>query len=112
MSAFENHAAEAAQLETEITRKGIVLGIDWTNDAEVHSIARRALSLHLDPLELDHPAASPKGMAMLEIVGLSQLMLQVMKESADEGILTHGGPVWKKLGRALWEEAQLSKDSR
>jgi hypothetical protein len=112
MSAFENYAAEAAQLEIEIARKGIVLGIDWTNDAEVSAIARRAFSSHLDTLELDHPAASPKGMAMLEIVGLSQLMLRVMKESADQGILTHGGPVWKKLGRALWEEAQLGKDSK
>ena len=112
MSAFENYAAEAAQLEIEITRKGIVLGIDWKNDDEVRTIARRALSSLLDTLELDHPAASPKGMAMLEIVGLSQLMRRVMKESADHGILTHGGPVWKKLGHALWEEAQLGKERK
>ena len=109
MPAFENYAAEAAQLETEIARKGIILGIDWNNDAQVNAIARRALTSHVDTLELDHPAASAKGMATLELVGLSQLMLRVMKESADDGIITHGGPVWKALGRALWEQARLKK---
>jgi hypothetical protein len=109
MPGFENYATEAAQLEAEIARKGIVLGIDWNNEADVRALAKRALKSHIDTLELDHPAASPKGMAMLEIVGLSQLMLRVMKESADDGVITHGGPVWKSLGRALWEQARLMK---
>lgn len=104
MPVFENYAAEAAQLETEIARKGIILGIDWNNDAEVRALAKRVLSAHTDTLQLDHPANSPKGAAMLEIVGLSQLMLKVMKNSAGDGIISHGGPVWKSLGRALWEE--------
>ena len=38
-------------------------------------------------------------------------MLRVMKESADDGIITHGGPVWKALGRALWLQANLTKGS-
>ena len=109
MATFENYAAEAAQLETEIARKGVVLDIDWNNDAAVKALARRALASLSDTLQLDHPPGSPKGMAMLEIIGLSQLMLKVMKESADEGIITHGGPVWKSLGRALWEEARIAK---
>ncbi|MFY9329603.1 MAG: hypothetical protein WAO76_16540 [Georgfuchsia sp.] len=105
MPEFENYAAEAAQLETEIARKGVVLGIDWNNEAEVRKLARHALASLSDTLKLDHPPGSQKGMATLEIIGLSQLMLKVMKQSADEGILTHGGPVWKSLGRALWEES-------
>jgi hypothetical protein len=109
MAAFEHYATEAAQLETEIARKGVILGIDWKNAAVVHTLARRALATHADTLELDHPPGSPKGMALLELVGLAQLMLKVMTESADEGIITHGGPVWKTLGRALWEEAGHNK---
>lgn len=109
MPEFENYAAEATQIETEIARKGVILGIDWRNDAEVHALARQALLAQTDTLQLDHPPNSEKGMAMLEIVGLSQLMLKVMKESAGDGIITHGGPVWKSLGRALWEEAGLAK---
>ena len=39
-----------------------------------------------------------------------QLMLTVMKESADDQIHTHGGPLWKTLARALWAEHDLRKD--
>lgn len=112
MHSSENYATEVAQLEREIARKGLILDIDWANEPEVRALARRALNSHVDTLELDYPAASPKGMAMLEILGLSQLMLRVMKESADDGIITSGGPVWKSLGRALWEEARLSKSAK
>lgn len=111
MSEFENYASEAAQLETEIARKGIILGIDWNNAGEVHALARRMLSSHTT-LQLDHPAHSPQGMAMLEMAGLSQLMLKVMENSAGDGIITHGGPVWKSLGRALWEESKEARETR
>ena len=112
MPEIENYAAEAAQLEIEIAHKGAILGIDWNNEAEVRKLARHALASLSDTLKLDHPAGSQKGMAMLELIGLSQLMLKVMKESADDGFLTHGGPVWKALGRALWEEARIAKDAK
>lgn len=110
MPASDHYATEAVQLETEIARKGAILGIDWSNDAAVHGLARRALSSHTDTLELDHPATSEKGMAMLELIGLSLLILKLMKESVDEGIITQGGPVWKSLSRALWEEARIAKE--
>lgn len=112
MSAFETYAKEAAQLEGEIARNGIILGVDWKNDVQVRTVAKRALTAHVDTLELDYPAASPKGMATLELVGLSQLMLRVMKESADEAVINLGGEIWKALGRALWDEARMGKANK
>lgn len=108
MPEFENYAAEARQLEIEIERKGVILGIDWNNEAEVRRLARRALKSHGDTIELMDPPDTLKGKVTLEIIGLSQLMLKVMQQSADDGIHTHGGPVWKSLGRALWEESHMS----
>ena len=32
-------------------------------------------------------------------------MLRTMQESAEEGVLTHGGPAWKAFARALWAES-------
>lgn len=104
MPNFENFAAEARQLETEITRKGVILGIDWDNTNQVRALARQALACHGDTIKLDCSPFSPEGLAKVELFGLAQLMQKIMKESADEGFLIHGGKVWKTFAKALWEE--------
>lgn len=109
MPASDHYAAEASQLEIEISRKGAILEINWNNDAEVHKLVKRALKTDADTLQLDHPANSPKGVAAMELVALCLLILKLMRDSADKGIITQGGPIWKALSRALWEEARLSE---
>ena len=105
MSGFENYSREALQIEHEIERKGAILGIDWNDTAQVRELARAALDCKLgaDNCEPDDPADR----ARLELFGLAQLMLTVMKESADQGQHTHGGAAWKSLARALWAEHEL-----
>lgn len=102
MSGFENYAREARQLEHEIETKGVILGIDWNNAEQVRELARQAFDCKLGALDCDPD--DPLDRARLELFGLAQLMLTVMKESADENSLTHGGPAWKALARALWAE--------
>lgn len=102
MSAFENYAREAQRLEHEIATKGIILGIDWSDPAQVRELARQAMDCRVG--NLDCEPDEPGDRARLELFGLIQLMLTVMKESADDQIHTHGGPLWKVLGRALWAE--------
>ena len=43
MSGFENYARQAKEIELEIERKGIALGIDWNDTATVAALARAAL---------------------------------------------------------------------
>jgi hypothetical protein len=107
MPTFENYAEEAKRIEHEIVRHGIALGIDWTDDAAVHALAREALACHPGSGANCVPNG-PEGRAKLELFGLAQLMLTVMAESAGEDIETHGGPVWKAFGRALWLESGLA----
>lgn len=108
MANFENFAAEAQQLESEIARKGVIIGIDWENEAQVRKLAKQALACHGETIQLDCNPSSPEGMAKLELFGLAQLMLKVMQQSADDGMLTHGGAVWKSFARALWQEMRKS----
>jgi hypothetical protein len=106
MTGFEHHAEEARRIEQEIVRLGIALGIDWEDEVEVRALAREALACHPGGAG-GHPG-SPVERARVELFGLAQLMLKVMTESArDQGIHTHGGPVWKAFGRALWLESGL-----
>ena len=104
MAGFEHYAAEAAQLEIEIERKGIALGVDWDNDVEVRLLAREAINRRV--ANADFSSDSPEELAREKLFGLALLMLKVMQESADENIHTHGGKVWKSFARALWAEHQ------
>ncbi len=104
MSGFENFTKQAKQIELEIERKGIALGIDWNDPAVVARLAREALAY--GPDQINAPSVDPLQHARNELFGLTHLMLQVMEESAREKIHTHGGPIWKIYGRALWDAWQ------
>jgi len=105
MSGFENYSREAQQLEHEIERKGAILGIDWDDTVQVRELAREALDCKLGANNCEPD--DPQDRARIELFGLAQLMLTVMKESANENMLTHGGAAWKAFAHALWAEHDL-----
>ena len=105
MSGFENYSREALQIEHEIERKAAILGIDWNDAVQVRQLAREALDCKLDATNCD--PKDPQDRARLELFGLAQLMLTVMKESAQDDMQTHGGATWKAFARALWAEHEL-----
>lgn len=109
MSGFENYARQAAEIELEIERKGIALGIRWDDPAAVDELARAALTCR--PEDMEHCFGDPRAHARHELFGLAHLMLQVMEESAREKIITHGGPIWKTFGRALWRVWRARQES-
>jgi hypothetical protein len=105
MSGFENYSSEALQLEREIERKGVILGIDWNDAAQVRDLARQALDCKLGQ---NHCMPGDRlDRSRIELFGLAQLMLTVMKESAGADIHTHGGAAWKAFAHALWAEHDL-----
>jgi len=106
MPIFSNFSAEAARLETEIARKGIIIGIDWDNQSQVRDLARQALACTGDKIAQNCDLQTSEGRAKMELFGLAHLMLKVMTDSAQEGFLSHGGDVWKAFAKALWEEMQ------
>jgi hypothetical protein len=109
MSGFENYSREAVQLEQEIERKGVILGIDWNDAAQVRNLARQAMACKVGQNHCD--SREPEDRARLELFGLAQLMLKVMKESADDGVHTHGGAAWKAFAHALWAEHDLQQEN-
>ena len=108
MSGFENYSREALQIEHEIERKGVVLGIDWNDAAQVRDIARQALDCKFG--QSDCKPDNPLDRSRLELFGLAQLMLTVMKQSANDDMQTHGGVAWKAFAHALWTELDLRRN--
>lgn len=110
MAGFENYWRNTQEIEQEIERKGIILGIDWNDEVQVRALAHEAIG-HL-PEEVKRAAANPadhKLMAKIDLFGLAALMLRTMEESAGEGFESHGGPAWKAFAKALWTEAELRR---
>jgi hypothetical protein len=92
----------AAEIETQIVRLGIALGIDWDDEGQVRALAREALLHSQDVLaEYGQHHGDYRLKAKIELFGLAGLMMQIMKDSANEGIHTHGGRAWKSFSRAL-----------
>ncbi|MBI5860603.1 MAG: hypothetical protein HZB64_00210 [Rhodocyclales bacterium] len=104
MSLPENYGKETAQIELEIERKGVILGIDWNDAAQVRQLAHDAFHCRLGQADcdVDHPLRR----ARVELFALAQLMLAVMTESAENGVESHGGAAWKIFARALWLEKE------
>jgi hypothetical protein len=107
MPPFENYSEEAQRIEREIQRHGVLLGIDWHDEAAVRALAREALACRPGGPQADCLPNTPQQRTKLELFGLAQLMLKVMTESAGENIMIHGGPAWKAFARALWSESGL-----
>lgn len=104
MSIPENFVEETTELEHEIERKGIILGIDWNDEAQVQDLARQAFHCH--PGEAGCDIDDPAQRARVELFALAQLMLEVMTKSAENGFESHGGPAWKAFARALWRDKE------
>lgn len=110
MADFENHTEQARAIELEIERKGIALGIDWKDPAEVRALAHEALDHYAE--NVHRAAVNPhdhRQMAKVELFGLAALMLRTMEESAASGVETHGGDAWKGFARALLAEKLARK---
>lgn len=106
MTGFEHFERDATELEREILMRGILLGLDWSDHAQMRRLAREALEggpQHTQALLRD---PDPQRRARGELFALGVLMLRTMQGSAQTGIHTHGGRAWKAFGRALIEEAE------
>lgn len=112
MAGYEHYNEIAKQIEHEMVVKGIVLGIDWTNEAQVGDLAHEALDHLADDVKRAASGhADHKLMAKVDLFGLAALMLRTMEESADTGFLSHGGVAWNAFAKALWREAELRKSA-
>jgi len=109
MSGFEHYARDAEELEHEIAKLGVALGIDWDYQSAVRALAREALQGGAAHIENLVRSADPPQRAKGELFALGVMMLRTMETSAEQGIHTHGGPCWKAFGRALIEEANAAR---
>ncbi|NMG66521.1 hypothetical protein GPA19_16365 [Azoarcus indigens] len=106
MSGFGHYERDAEELEREIVKRGIVLGLDWQDENQMRELAREALTTSAQESLAELRGDDPQARARVELFGLAALMLETMRQSAEIGVHTHGGPAWKAFGHALIVESQ------
>ena len=102
----------ASEIETRIVRLGIALGINWGDETQVRELAREALYHSKEAMaqSAQHPG-DYRQKAKVELFGVAALMMQLMTETAEEGLLTHGGDAWKSFSRALMHERGMENQN-
>jgi hypothetical protein len=105
MSGFEHFSRDALELEREILKQGMLMGLDWNDTVAMRQLAREALDGGADHTRALLRDPNPQLRAKGQLFAFAVLMLRVMQGSADTGLHTHGGVAWKAFGRALIEEA-------
>lgn len=102
MSQAENHWNEVSQIETELMRHMIALGLDWHNEASMTALATECKNFGPDNARAAYASKDRTLITKAELFGLVNTMFHTMENAARENRDVHGGEVWKALGKHLY----------
>lgn len=102
MSQIENHWDEVAQIETQIMRKMIALGLDWHDATEMRLLADECKVFGPSDVQAAYASNDQSRITKAELFSLASIMIQTMENATLESRDVHGGEVWKAFGRHLY----------
>ena len=102
MSQNENHWDEVSQIETELKRRMIALGLDWHSEAVMMQLASECKVFGPGNAQAAYASHDQRLITKAELFGLVSVMLRTMESAAREGRDVHGGEVWKAIGRHFY----------
>lgn len=103
MSQIEHHSKEIEQIELELTRKMIVLNLDWHDAQAMAKLAAECKAFGPKQAQAAYASGDMAQKAKAELFSLASLMIQTMENATLEGRDVHGGEVWKAFGKHLYE---------
>lgn len=106
MSGFGHYERTALELEDEIVTRGVLMGLDWADPVQVRALASEALDCTSEQRLAMLRAHDEKVKAKGELFALSELMLDIMRQSALAGVHVPDVGVWETFSRALAEAAR------
>lgn len=98
-----DYSKNTDEIEKELTRAVIALGIDIHDDNQVTMLVRNAFNKeHLKATEYLAKTGDRDALTILNLYGLIDLMFKTMADSAEHGFETHGGDTWKAIARKIY----------
>ena len=102
MSQTENHWSEVRQIETEIARYMIALGLDWQDEAAMTQLATECKVFGPDNARAAFASKDQQRINKAQLFGLVSTMIQTMKSAALDERDVHGGEIWKAFAKHLY----------
>lgn len=102
MSQTENHWAEVANIEIELQRYMIVLGMDWHDTFAMSQLAAECKNFGPDNAKAAYATHDQRLITKAKLFGLVSMMLQTMESAALDNRDVHGGEVWKAFAKHLY----------
>lgn len=102
MSQTENHWAEVANIELEIQRYMMALGLDWHDEMAMTQLATECKNFGPDNAKAAYASSDQRLITKAKLFGLVSMMIQTMESAALENRDVHGGEVWKSFGKHLY----------
>jgi hypothetical protein len=107
LSQIENHYDEVSNIETELRRHMIALGLDWQNEVSMMQLAVECKAFKSSHAQAAFASHDRVQKTKAEIFALASLMLRTMENAAGENREVHAGEVWKSFGKHLYEDFPL-----
>lgn len=102
MSQIENHKNEVSQIETELMRHLMVLGLDWHDEAAMKQLASECKVFGPTDAKAAYASNNQRLITKAELFGLVSIMIRTMESAALDERDVHGGEVWKAFGKHLY----------
>jgi hypothetical protein len=102
MSQTENQWDEVSQIETELMRHMVALGIDWHDEAAMMQLASECKVFGPANAHAAYATHDQRLITKAELFGLVSVMLRTMESAALAKRDVHGGEVWKALGKHFY----------
>jgi hypothetical protein len=112
MSGFGHYERTAAELENAIVTRGILLGLDWTDQVQVRALAREALDCTPEKRLAMLRASDRRMKATGELFAFSTLMLDIMRQSAQAGARIPDAGVWKIFAQTLVDVSRETAEDK
>jgi len=102
MSQIENQWDEVSQIETELMRHMMVLGLDWHDAAAMSQLAAECKVFGPGNAQAAYASKDQRLITKAELFGLVSVMIRTMESAARDSRDVHGGEVWKALGKHFY----------
>ena len=102
MSEIENQWDEVVQIETEIMRHMIVLGLDWHNEIAMMQLAAECKTFGPTHAKAAYASNDRRQQTKAELFALVSVMIRTMESAARDTREVHGGEVWKSFAKYLY----------
>ena len=109
MSQIQNHYDEVSQIETELKRHMIALGLDWHDEAKMKQLAAECKAFKSANAQAAYASKDRTLKTKAELFALASIMLRTMASAADDNREVHAGEVWKAFGKHLYDDFPLPK---